>query len=333
MMDIEPTTSGQFETRSRFAPDDDIEVRNQFQLDTTSHPRPTEDRSERHLRRPLEPSEPDPRTEDDYTLIDILGDGHLDDRAKSIFLSLPQEVKSAGFERVVEELRRILANDSMAGDLRISRRRAKTDKYSWKRRLWAYDPKRDHTVTEGRPPQDKIRVEARPKGTSLRGKTDTVTDATFQTGKSPVQKGPYEVVETRQKSSTSADQRKCYSYSRYGHIAKDCPYRRTQVKQVGQVNKTPEQMRDKMSLSEIIDNARSLGLKTREENAREPLVGKKFSACITMLGMRLPAILDTGSMIGIIPEYLVGVLVKAKKAGFELRPGGSCKDTSGIGQR
>ncbi|KAL6724073.1 hypothetical protein Aduo_019006 [Ancylostoma duodenale] len=55
---------------------------------------------------------------DERVLIDILGDDHLEGRAKSIFLALPREVKEQGFEAVVEELRRLLANDSMAGRLR-----------------------------------------------------------------------------------------------------------------------------------------------------------------------------------------------------------------------
>uniref|UniRef100_A0A7I5EEG0 Uncharacterized protein n=1 Tax=Haemonchus contortus TaxID=6289 RepID=A0A7I5EEG0_HAECO len=55
---------------------------------------------------------------DEQVLIDILGDDHLDGRAKSVFLSLPSEVKRQGFDAVVEELRKLLANDSTAGRLR-----------------------------------------------------------------------------------------------------------------------------------------------------------------------------------------------------------------------
>ncbi|KAL6742731.1 hypothetical protein Aduo_015851 [Ancylostoma duodenale] len=55
---------------------------------------------------------------DDHTLIEILGDEHLEGRAKNVFLSIPEEVRGQGFRAVVDELRRLLANDSMAGRLR-----------------------------------------------------------------------------------------------------------------------------------------------------------------------------------------------------------------------
>lgn len=55
---------------------------------------------------------------DERVLIDILGDDHLEGRAKSIFLALPSDVNEQGFGAVVEEMRRLLANDSMAGRLR-----------------------------------------------------------------------------------------------------------------------------------------------------------------------------------------------------------------------
>ncbi|KAL6726280.1 hypothetical protein Aduo_008268 [Ancylostoma duodenale] len=55
---------------------------------------------------------------EDRVLVDILGDNHLDGRAKSIFLALPSDMKEQGFGAVVEELRRLLANYSMASRLR-----------------------------------------------------------------------------------------------------------------------------------------------------------------------------------------------------------------------
>ncbi|KHJ85999.1 hypothetical protein OESDEN_14263, partial [Oesophagostomum dentatum] len=46
-----------------------------------------------------------------------LSDDHLEGRAKTIFLSLPRKVREQGFGKVVEELRRLSANDSLAGRL------------------------------------------------------------------------------------------------------------------------------------------------------------------------------------------------------------------------
>ncbi|KAK6024963.1 zinc knuckle [Ostertagia ostertagi] len=54
----------------------------------------------------------------DQTLIEILGDDHLGGRAKSVFLSLPMEVRNRGFEAVVEELGKLLADDCVAGRMR-----------------------------------------------------------------------------------------------------------------------------------------------------------------------------------------------------------------------
>ncbi|KHJ80512.1 hypothetical protein OESDEN_19813 [Oesophagostomum dentatum] len=42
----------------------------------------------------------------DKALVEILGDGHLDGRAKSMFLSLPESVKKMDLENVVEEMGR-----------------------------------------------------------------------------------------------------------------------------------------------------------------------------------------------------------------------------------
>ncbi|KAK6011300.1 hypothetical protein OSTOST_23623 [Ostertagia ostertagi] len=55
---------------------------------------------------------------DDKTLLDIMVDDHLEGRAKSVFLSLPTSVREQGFDAVVRELRKLLANDSTAGRLR-----------------------------------------------------------------------------------------------------------------------------------------------------------------------------------------------------------------------
>ncbi|VDL70757.1 unnamed protein product [Nippostrongylus brasiliensis] len=55
---------------------------------------------------------------DDATLIEVLGDDHLQDRAKSIFKTMPSTIKTQGFEAVVRELGKLLANDSTAGRIR-----------------------------------------------------------------------------------------------------------------------------------------------------------------------------------------------------------------------
>ncbi|EYC34463.1 hypothetical protein Y032_0001g429 [Ancylostoma ceylanicum] len=51
----------------------------------------------------------------DQILVEILEDDHLGGRAKSVFLFLPVEVKRKGFEEVVRELGKLLAEDLVAG--------------------------------------------------------------------------------------------------------------------------------------------------------------------------------------------------------------------------
>ncbi|KAK6027860.1 hypothetical protein OSTOST_06102 [Ostertagia ostertagi] len=55
---------------------------------------------------------------DDQTLLDIMVDDHLEGRAKSVLLALPNSVRERGFEAVVEEVRKMLTQDSTAGRLR-----------------------------------------------------------------------------------------------------------------------------------------------------------------------------------------------------------------------
>uniref|UniRef100_A0A7I5EEJ0 SAM domain-containing protein n=1 Tax=Haemonchus contortus TaxID=6289 RepID=A0A7I5EEJ0_HAECO len=73
---------------------------------------------------------------DEKTLLDIMVDAHLEGGAKTVFLSLPSSVREQGFDAVVRELRKLLANDSTAGRLR-----ALTELRSLERR-W------DQTVTD-----------------------------------------------------------------------------------------------------------------------------------------------------------------------------------------
>ncbi|VDO89930.1 unnamed protein product [Heligmosomoides polygyrus] len=55
----------------------------------------------------------------DQTLIEILGDDHLGGRTMNVFLSLLVEVRRKGSEEVVTELGKLLAEDSVAGRMRV----------------------------------------------------------------------------------------------------------------------------------------------------------------------------------------------------------------------
>ncbi|CAJ0606662.1 unnamed protein product [Cylicocyclus nassatus] len=109
------------------------------------------------------------------------------------------------------------------------------------------------------------------------------------------------------------DQRRCFNCRRYGHIGRECPYKRTQVNQI-EKTKGFLQNGKQDNLTEVIGKATSLGLKVYM-GSKGSLVGEKCAAQISMLNLQVPAILDTGSMISIVP---VGVLARAKKAGYDV---------------
>ncbi|KAK6019494.1 hypothetical protein OSTOST_14870 [Ostertagia ostertagi] len=81
----------------------------------------------------------------------------------------------------------------------------------------------------------------------------------------------------------------------YGHIGRECPQRATRVNQIGK--KEQQEGRGKATLSSIVDQARSPGDGVRLLNGENP------------------ALIDTGSMISIVP---VEVLGKAKDRGFDV---------------
>ncbi|EYC16536.1 hypothetical protein Y032_0033g2708 [Ancylostoma ceylanicum] len=109
--------------------------------------------------------------------------------------------------------------------------------------------------------------------------------------------------------------RKCFNCSRFGHIGRDCPQRRAQVKQI--VEKLPlDASRGSKRMSQILEKARSMGLRTKSTVVeKKPLIGRKVSVWAKLLDARVPALLDTGSMISIVP---VGVLIRAKSRGFDV---------------
>ncbi|KAK6016205.1 zinc knuckle, partial [Ostertagia ostertagi] len=92
--------------------------------------------------------------------------------------------------------------------------------------------------------------------------------------------------------------RKCYKCSRYGHIARNCPQPSIRVNH------------------EIINQARSLGMRTKRESGNaDELVGGRFVKELSMLGGSYPALIDTGSMISVVP---VNILAKAQDKGVNV---------------
>ncbi|KHJ90968.1 hypothetical protein OESDEN_09172 [Oesophagostomum dentatum] len=110
-----------------------------------------------------------------------------------------------------------------------------------------------------------------------------------------------------------SETRKCFNCSKYGHIAKDCPQKKIHVKELKEEPREQEMPRNIMN---ALDKACSLGVRTVcMKKGNQSLVGNKISSEVAMLNMKISAVLDTGSMISIIP---VGLIAEAKKRGFEV---------------
>ncbi|EYC11418.1 hypothetical protein Y032_0050g1903 [Ancylostoma ceylanicum] len=110
--------------------------------------------------------------------------------------------------------------------------------------------------------------------------------------------------------STAPEQgRRCYHCSQYGHLAKECPRRQSEDSQHGRNQNQPRN-----PVSAIINNARNLAVRSIPSKERE-LVGKRTVVQARLMGKEIPALLDTGSMISIIP---IKVLEEAQKRGYDV---------------
>ncbi|XGW19064.1 hypothetical protein V3C99_003128 [Haemonchus contortus] len=115
-------------------------------------------------------------------------------------------------------------------------------------------------------------------------------------------------------SRSSTDSRKCYACSKYGHVARDCPGRVAKVNQIAPKEK--ELSRDGRSLSSIINEARCMGMKISGKGSEESdLIGERLTISLKVLGEQCQALVDTGSMISIVP---VELLAKAQDKGVDL---------------
>ncbi|KIH43556.1 zinc knuckle, partial [Ancylostoma duodenale] len=110
------------------------------------------------------------------------------------------------------------------------------------------------------------------------------------------------------RGATTNGSRRCYQCSIYGHLARECPKRRFEE---NERVKNSSQKED--SVSAIINKARNLAVKSVHTNAG--LVGKRLVVRAKLMGKEIPALLDTGSMISVVP---VRILQDAQKRGYDV---------------
>ncbi|KAK6031471.1 zinc knuckle [Ostertagia ostertagi] len=111
-----------------------------------------------------------------------------------------------------------------------------------------------------------------------------------------------------------AQGKKCYQCSRFGHIARECPSRAVRVNRASQMKTQSEDGETKMS--SMIQRGRSLGMTTQGRGAgKTDLIGSQIVIPLKFLGEQCNALVDTGSMISIIP---IEIVARAQDRGFDV---------------
>ncbi|XGW16660.1 hypothetical protein V3C99_001814, partial [Haemonchus contortus] len=278
------------------------------------------------------------------TLVDILADDHLAGRAKNVFLSLPGRVKERGLDAVVAEMTKLLACDSTA-----SRLRALTELKHLRMR-----PNQDvaefcvvlEDLSRQANPQGALEerslelaqilldnLSSWPEHFQLVGALNNVEPSrAYEEVKRlalSIEQSKLILAKRREYSSPSWKTRALQYNGRresgfddkatpyrgsYGHVARDCPGRVAKVNQIEPKEKEPS--RDGRLLSSIINEARCMGMKLSGKGTEESdLIGERLTISLKVLGEQCQALVDTGSMISIVP---VELLAKAQDKGVDL---------------
>ncbi|KAK6010205.1 hypothetical protein OSTOST_24780, partial [Ostertagia ostertagi] len=93
------------------------------------------------------------------------------------------------------------------------------------------------------------------------------------------------------------------------------PARKTTVNVVREERTKTKRNKEKTRISDLVREARSMGMVVEKCSATSNLVGRKLTAWVSALNERVPALIDTGSMVSIVS---IGLLAKAQDNGFDV---------------
>ncbi|EYC18252.1 hypothetical protein Y032_0028g1760 [Ancylostoma ceylanicum] len=120
----------------------------------------------------------------------------------------------------------------------------------------------------------------------------------------------------RVRKSSEDAARKCYNCAKYGHVARNCPQRESRVQQAHQEPQENQQRGDIKPISSLIGRVRMMGVEVRPgQSAKSELVGDRTIKRVRLLNGTANALLDSGSMISIIP---LKVLAEAYDRGYDV---------------
>uniref|UniRef100_A0A7I5E602 RNA-directed DNA polymerase n=1 Tax=Haemonchus contortus TaxID=6289 RepID=A0A7I5E602_HAECO len=117
------------------------------------------------------------------------------------------------------------------------------------------------------------------------------------------------------KKKDDVETRKCFNCSKFGHIARNCPLGRPVVNNIVENRAKTKDNRKGARISDLVRQTRAMGMVVEKGSATTNLVGKKSTAWVNMLNERVRALIDTGSMISIVP---IGLLARAQDNGFDV---------------
>ncbi|KAK6031379.1 hypothetical protein OSTOST_02472 [Ostertagia ostertagi] len=126
--------------------------------------------------------------------------------------------------------------------------------------------------------------------------------------------GPRKTDGTQGSCRVLTESRKCYNRSKYGHVVRECPLRVARVSHIEPKHEAPTEKDE--TLSSRVNRTRCLGMAVKENgSSANDLIRDRVMVPLHVLGEKFQALIDTGSMISIVP---VQILAKIQDRGFDL---------------